>query len=399
VLSVCISAEVIGAEKNLVFENDLCYLTHEIPSHSYVYSNKIKYLNDKCFDSLLKLGDVSITMDIPQKYINANSYIANNTFPKWKYILPRSTYKRALEKLLNDIKGSIELLPKSYFDVTWASGNAVLRSLKQAKTSKVEIDELLISNLHNNNAVINSFMPDDYGNCDKAIYDRFGTLTGRLSISSGPNILTLKKDLRKKIIKSRFDDGKIVMIDFTSLEPNILIRESFPEFSGDIYSEISKKLNLTRKIVKAAIIIEMYGGSKKTLIDTFDLSKDQVVALSKELEEKLKLRDLKKKLISSIDRGFLYNKYGRPIFLEENPDRIIVNYFAQSTGADISLLGYHYLCDMFSSLKEDIVPIFVLHDSIFFDVSPKFLKNVLDIQKVKIPLYDVDFAVSSKIIE
>jgi hypothetical protein len=390
-LSVCISPNVIGTDKFLVCEDDGVYWTDTVPSHSYLFSGEIKYLNDKCFDSMLKLADIEIKLDVPQKYVNASKYV-NSPFPKWKYIVPASMYRMALEKLLNDVRGSIDLLPKDYFDSAWVTGNHVLRSLKQAKVDKRKLEELVL--VEKNTSALNTFKPDAYGICEKIVYNRFGTLTGRLSVESGPSILTLKKELRN-ILKSKYEDGKILMLDFVSLEANVLIRETFPNFHSDIYEDISKKLNISRKATKAAVIVEMYGGSKKTLIDNFNMQKDTVDLLVSEINKQFNLKNLKKQLIAKIDRGFAFNKYGRPIFLEENPDRIIINYFAQSTGADISLLGYANLLDKLKCIAD---PIFVLHDSIFLDVHPDCIEEVLSISSLDIEKYETQFSVSTKII-
>ncbi len=70
---------------------------------------------------------------------------------------------------------------------------------------------------------ISRFMPtDNTGMAPKTDYSMSGSITGRLTVSRGPNILTLKKSYRK-ILKSRFKDGSIVQADISSLEPRIAL--------------------------------------------------------------------------------------------------------------------------------------------------------------------------------
>ena len=391
--SICVSRKIIGTKKNLIIDDDGFFWSEFVPNNSYYFSGEVKYLNDFCFDSLLLLKDLNINFSVPEKYITASKEV-NNEFPLWKYILPSDTFRTSLEKLINDLKGNLDNLPKDYFRGTWASGNAILRQLQPAYVDITIFDQYKASQY--NLGSLNSFTHDKDGLCQNTIYDRFGTVTGRLSIKSGPNIHNLKKDLRN-ILTSRYKNGRIINIDFSSLEPSLIMREFNEDFSGDVYSSLSEKLSISRKVIKAAIIIELYGGSKKTLIEKFSLSKEDVDQIYNHIYEKFRLRDLKKLLISNIKNGFMFNKFGRPIFLEENPDRIILNYYAQSTGADISLLGYKTILEELNNTL--IVPLFVLHDGIFLDVPYDCIERVLNISSVKVDKYKMPFLVSSRINE
>ena len=68
---------------------------------------------------------------------------------------------------------------------------------------------------------LRTFLPDDTGQAKKVRYDQIGTTTGRLTVKSGPAILTLPQKYRD-VISSRYDQGKVIQIDFVSVEPRVL---------------------------------------------------------------------------------------------------------------------------------------------------------------------------------
>ena len=63
------------------------------------------------------------------------------------------------------------------------------------------------------------------------------SITGRMTITSGPNILTLKRGHRK-ILRSRYPGGKIVEIDIRAAEPRVVLALVGKKVEGDVYTEI-----------------------------------------------------------------------------------------------------------------------------------------------------------------
>lgn len=254
--------------------------------------------------------------------------------------------------------------------------NSLFKSLKTSKIdilaykafSEIESNESILSS-------IKSFKP--FKLYTKNItYDKFNNVSGRLVVKEGPKILTLPSRHRS-ILKSRFNQGNVYSIDFSSLEPRITAKLSETESGNDIYEDVLDLLSYDadRSVIKKAVISSIYGANYTSLEN---LSVDK----SKELFDVINnYFDFKKilEMSSNIDEfGIRRNYFGRPIWnLEENRENILINNYIQSTAVDISLL---YFSDLVN-LTEKIVPLFVLHDALIVDIDDKNFDNVKEIIK------------------
>ena len=202
-------------------------------------------------------------------------------------------------------------------------------------------------------------------------------MTGRLTVSLGPNILTLKRSNRK-ILKSRFPGGNIVQVDISSLEPRIALSVAGKSAPDDIYSHVSKNIfngELTRSHAKQAILTCIYGGSswtiKKNLPD--NLNAENIL---RDVKRYFEIDGLNKMLESEIvEKGFITNLYGRRI----NSGESLVNHFLQSTGVDVSLSVFRSCLSALDESCEEYVPLYVIHDAIVLDVSESCLTALREI--------------------
>ena len=106
---------------------------------------------------------------------------------------------------------------------------------------EVEKNETILS-------ILSTFKPTN-SFTNKITYNRFGTVTGRLTVKSGPNILILPKRCRK-ILKSRWsDEGEVLSIDFTSLEPRFARKLTDKNVGQDVYQDIMN--NISSKKLKS----------------------------------------------------------------------------------------------------------------------------------------------------
>jgi hypothetical protein len=208
---------------------------------------------------------------------------------------------------------------------------------------------------------VESFRPNSSGYAPTVLYSQ-ATSTGRLKVVEGPKILTISRQDRK-VISSRFSDGRILQVDFVSLEPRVaLYSVGQNPGSDDVYEWIARSVgsNLSRSKVKVPTLSILYGQAARN---------DDPVSSS--LREKIgaifRVNDLRERVTS----GRFTNGYGRP--LEQVEDRLVISHFVQSTAVDVALLGFRkLLADLSSNVGNGIVPIFVLHDALILDVSPEF---------------------------
>jgi hypothetical protein len=220
-------------------------------------------------------------------------------------------------------------------------------------------------------------------------YDRFKTLTGRLTVSSGPQILTLKREHRS-IIKSAYgDDGIVVAFDFAALEARILLYEYGRKCDDvDLYGVIASDLGHDRKAIKGAVISELYGSSKWALGKHLGIEGKELNMFVKNVKAYFNTGELLERVKQQfVATGKVINRYGRPINIDEPLDHIFISYYGQSTGVDVTMLGFKQVLDILVKKAPKTRPIFLLHDAILLDVHKEELTEVAKIKHVRVPGY------------
>jgi len=217
---------------------------------------------------------------------------------------------------------------------------------------------------------VESFEPDSSGFAKPVRYSH-ATQTGRLKVVDGPKILTISKQDRK-VIRSRFSDGRILQVDFVSLEPRVALY-SVGENPGkeDVYEWIAKSVGsgLTRSKVKVPTLSVLYGQSARN---------DDAVSSS--IHEKIRSLFKVNELQERMSGGTFFNGYGRP--LEKVEDRLLISHYVQSTAVDVALLGFRKILEgLGDHVGKGVIPLFILHDALILDVSPEMyghLKSMID---------------------
>ena len=210
-------------------------------------------------------------------------------------------------------------------------------------------------------------------------YDLTNNVTGRLVVKNGPSILTLPARYRS-ILESRFNEGNIISIDFSSLEPRFCLKLLGKDTKEDLYEDFNKKLdlNLDRSIIKRAIISVLYGAHHSSLKE-ISASKSRLIFESiREFFELDKLLEHS----SNIDSfGIRRNYLGRPLWnLEVKKENILINNYIQSSAVDIALNYFHELLGNID--LEKAVPLFVLHDAMIFDLSSDYIEEFINVIKL-----------------
>lgn len=306
----------------------------------------------------------------------------------WHHIMPFDIYKEELKKYTGFFKQHLSNIKPDYVDNVYKQQNILFDSLKPAKINTEKFLENLEKNFGDGDA-IKTFVPEN-GYTSKIYYDRLNTITGRLTVYKGPNILTLKREYRH-MLESRFGDkGKIYYLDYSSLEPRLLLsttnKKDIPQ---DIYQHVINELdindkNITREAIKQVILTKIYGGSD-------DLIKHNLKSSSniRHPEDIIKLvtiyfniEDLKKKLSEeyySNNGSHIMNAYDKPVLCPDTQPYKLINYYIQSTGVDVAMLGFTNIINKINLLEElhnHIIPVFLLHDAILFDIHNDYEKYV-----------------------
>lgn len=312
----------------------------------------------------------------PSKYKRSFEGIADIDEIPWEYAIPREIYLNEIKDCISKLRNIFDNLDLTYYEKTFKENSGVLENSKPAKIDAQRFFALA-STITDNIEHFKTFTPQKNGFAAAPVYNRVATKTGRLSIKRGPSILHLKKDYRN-ILTSRFGNkGKIFYLDYSSLEPRVVLaingKEDIPK---DIYQNVINEFsyNLPREAIKRTIISRIYGAGtdaiKEQLKDLVDYPEDVVLLV----DDYFGIDELKEKLLSEFtknDGRLINNYYGRPIHCEGTKPYVLLNYFIQSTAVDISLSGFTQIWNKIkeAGIQHHAIPLFVLHDGIFFDVN------------------------------
>ena len=316
---------------------------------------------------------------LEKKYLDMMQAVSSSN-PPWKEVLPYRIYSEKMSKLQIFLDEAKSLSNKKYSKV-FSSGNEVLHNLS---TFKIE-ESVLGTKIENPTVrkILSSFSPKEDGFTSHLTYDRLKTVTGRLVVKSGPQVLLLPRG-SKNIFKSRYEDGSIVWVDYVSLEPRLAKLLKSKTTKVDIYSDIIKEYDLShdRKTIKAAVLSTLFGAGISKLTEIVG---KEAFLIKKSIEDYF---DLKSILDSAGDfkSGKIYNHFGRPINLKKKTSNVAVNNFIQSSGVDVSLVGFSNLMKKF---PDSVKSLAVIHDALVLDVHKDELASVKEIVKEGIEISDL----------
>lgn len=398
VVPFCIDAAVLGTDRHLVSCADGFTWHATVPKDMWHLSGRVKPDSDWCLDTVLRLGGATVDLAPPVRFVNAMATVSsgsNITAMPWQRIMPARAHRAFVQGIIDQVVVAMAKAPVNYYRDTWVPGNAVIRSLRPAVVDKGRFDELIKAG-EGNVSAIRSFEPDDNGFAEPIIYDRFKTLTGRLTVNSGPQILTLKREHRDLLVSDT--GGCIVSVDFAALEARVLLYEAGRRCDEpDLYGMIARDLGYDRKAVKAAVISELYGSSKYALGKVLGIEGKELNSFVRRVKAYFNTRELLNRIKAQFfETGHIINRYGRPVLIDDPMDHIFINYYAQSSGVDVTLLGFSLLVEHLARECPGVRPLYLLHDALILDVPLKYIDEVMATRTVTVPGYVQKFYLKSE---
>jgi hypothetical protein len=364
-----------------------------------VIENVINFDLQYQIEEFCRLYGMNMPIWPPKSYKKVVSQIAPDTNRddiQWWKVMGFKKYISELQSLANNIQYSVSEFDISYWHDIY---NRLMNNLfEELDNCRIDVElykkyksEATASQME----IIETFKPDTHGYADRVIYSGTETKTGRLKVIDGPNILHLKKDYRNMIISSHGDKGKIVYLDYSSLEPRILLCVSNPSLIGslpqDIYSKMLADLNLSEKIprtvAKTAILSALYGQKEENTIKTLSNYIGSAEDFLNVVNDYFGIDKLKEKLAGDLLKTggrYILNYYGRPIFCEDTKPYALLNYYVQSTAVDVAMLGFLNIVSRLKDnhLTDKIKPIFILHDALFLDIHEDAYHIIPKIEKL-----------------
>ena len=390
VVPFCIDASLLGTDKHLTCADSGYTWTIIVPSDTWHLTGTVKPESDWCLDTVLRLGNIKLDVHPPERFETAMSMVMSSSCQNapvpWQKVMPAKAHRAFVQGLIDQVVVAMVKVPIDYYRGTWVPGNGVVRSLQPARINKERWQALVDAGVGNVRAV-ETFMPDFLGHAPPVTYDRFGALTGRLTVTQGPSILTLKREYRDLLVPET--DGCIVSIDFAALEVRVLLYEAGRGCTEpDLYGMIARELKYDRKSVKGAVISELYGSSKHALGEALGIKGKELDTFVKRVKSYFNTPALLKRIKAQFfETGLVINRYGRPVRIDEPLDHIFINYYAQSSGVDVSLMGFSKIVAQLAKEAPGVRPLYLLHDALILDVPARDLAVVETIKSVSVPGY------------
>lgn len=236
-------------------------------------------------------------------------------------------------------------------------------------------------------------------------YDQLGTVTGRLVVKQGLDLLRVKREDRARTLKEHNQKVNnpdvykfIYELDFKCLEPRVILgtinsNESNIVNVSDIYKAFQEKFfpNSTREEIKQAIISKLYGklGGQKQL--------EQIV------EQEFKVKTLKENLLEEEKKNkesygfpFITNGFGRRVSTVDTLPYMLPVYYAQSTAVDVALNGFAKLLETEEELKQTRI-LGLIHDAMYLSSPKKLPEQKTSLNVTVDPMFpDVTFHLGMK---
>jgi len=315
----------------------------------------------------------------------------------WQHVMPAHAYKSEVKRIVGDLKETLCNLNLSYYEKYFKRQNHVFQDLRPAKINVPLLLDLLKEDTTGH---LKSFLPEHGGFAPVPSYTRIGTRTGRLKVKRGPMILNIKKEHRK-VLQSRFPGGSIWQLDYSSLEPRILLacQDKLTTVPQDIYQDVLDEYdlsNIPREAIKTCVLSRIYGATDTTITKQIKYLVDYPEDVVRIVDEYFDIDELRQNLSSelSINAGsHITNFYGRRIVCGDTPLYVLLNYYLQSTGVDVALFGFGKVANKLkeAEIMDRIVPLYVLHDALFLDVHPDLeylLPKLCKVGSLDIPKFE-----------
>lgn len=269
----------------------------------------------------------------------------------WSLALGVRGLAAELKRFRGEIIEVVEEMESTGYSETLIRGRSIFEELQP-----IRVDPVRVRSLVESGEPLESFIPTSGNECERIRYTH-GTKTGRLRVESGPRVLTMSKQHRK-VLTSRYPNGKIVSVDFVSLEPRLALFAVGKKSTGDVYDEISRLSGESRAKTKIATLSFLYGAAATDGVGD---------KLKRYVREFFKVGELHRRIEECGGK----NGYGRPLHVDE--DRLLIPHWVQSTAVDVCLLGFTGLSEALGGIAD---PLFLVHDAMFLDVPAENMERL-----------------------
>ena len=256
---------------------------------------------------------------------------------------------------------------------SYAKCRSFLSSLQPSLVDASALQNLIKKQKHDGvKTNLSSFMPMN-GRTNTIKYSMASSSTGRLSVTSGPKVLTSPSEV-KSVLRSRFQDGSILQLDLCSAEPNFALFVSGKSPKADVYADMCSSVlsnAVDRGVAKLVTLSALYGQSTRNLEKQLPAGIG-AAGVIRSIRRYLSYRSLLEKLQEKMQEANLRNYLGRPLPVDKQ--RLLVSHYLQSSVAEASMVMFSDFC-----LNEPTaVPLFVIHDALIVDCEKELADRLLN---------------------
>ena len=387
-MRLLISSRQLGTDKSLLYDGT---------SLSWV-DDKQEYFCDSLlygFDGIDSCEAVdALGLEVPRlkstPWFLAMSYFKTGADKiPWRMCMPTREWKLFTKNLVDCLWINFNSPDNHYYVSTFKRNTELIRSLREAYVDVSVINDLSKSATDNSRLQMSKFIPAAGDRvAPRSKYSLSKSVTGRMTITEGPNILTLKKEYRK-ILKSRWGQkGKIYEIDIQSVVPRVALSFFGKSVPGDVYSSVMNHVDvkIDRATAKIATLSAIYGASHHTLAGMLPESTNALKVLQS-VKDFFGIRHIEKMLKEQHDLlGFIKNSHGRKIF-SDSPS---VNHLIQSSSVDVSFDVFESLMQRFTRSNIKFNPIYFIHDAIIIDVHADSIDRLFDMVREEVYVKNVN---------
>ena len=183
-------------------------------------------------DMLSVFGE-SVEELIPEAFVKAYSMYLGTTSIPWLTALGRERFIELVSSYRDRLLPIVNRIEKHAYFETLIAGRSVLQSLEPPHVDPTVVEQSLDE--HEN---VTSLRPTKGQVCKQVRYAH-DTSTGRLRVVAGPKVLTLPQKLRRAFVSRFGPSGRLVSIDFVSLEPRVALAAIGKHVAGDVYACIA----------------------------------------------------------------------------------------------------------------------------------------------------------------
>jgi hypothetical protein len=381
---ICLDASILGTEKHLVYNHSSEQFSwcDDTPAEAWVFGNPNALY---AVEDILAYMNEPAPIPFPENQAKAFGHLCDATVKiPWYQVFSPATFRKHVEIFFSSLMEMIGTFEDEAYASIFLAERQFLLGLKKASINSDKFKEYFKREQNATNLkCLKTFSPTGAPAAPPIVYNQNATSTGRLTVKSGPHILTLPKQYRD-IIHPQEAEGEIWQIDFISLEPRVLKKISGGDVPHDLYSDIAIQIfdkELSRAQVKLAVLCALYGISEAKLVSMIK-SSQQASSIIRKIKDYFQVPVLLKNLRLQLRRdGFIRNFFGRKLSIEKLAANIIISHYIQSTACDVALLGFKQLIEKTITCGLDITPLFVIHDALIVDVPGKYadlLKNLIE---------------------